>query len=102
MNGQILTGFSLFAGVLIGLLFFGGLWWTVQKAMSSRQPGLLFAGSFLLRTALTLAAFYFIGSGSWRRLLVCLIGFMLGRILVKRFSKGAFNIDRGLLKEGVR
>lgn len=102
MNEQILTLCALFAGALIGLLFFGGLWWTVQKAMSSKHPGPLFAGSFLLRTVLTLAAFYLVGSGSWRRLLVCLIGFMLGRIVVKRFSQVPLNTDRGLLKEGVR
>lgn len=102
MIEQILTACALFAGVLIGLLFFGGLWWTVQKAMSSRQPGLLFAASFLLRTVLTLAAFYLVGCGSWQRLLLCLIGFVLGRILVKRLSKVPLDTDRGLLKEGVR
>ncbi|MEO7028161.1 MAG: ATP synthase subunit I [Acidobacteriaceae bacterium] len=102
MIEQILTACALFAGVLIGILFFGGLWWTVQKVTSSRQPGLLFAASFLLRTVLTLAAFYLIGSGSWQRLLVCLIGFVLGRMLVKRLSQAPLNTDRGLLKEGVR
>ena len=102
MIEQVLTACALFAGVLIGLLFFGGLWWTVQKAMSSRQPGLLFAGSFLLRTLLTLAAFYLIGSGSWQRLLACLIGFILGRILIRQLTKVPLAVDPGLLKEGAR
>jgi F1F0 ATPase subunit 2 len=102
MIEQILTACALFAGILIGLLFFGGLWWTVQKVTSSRQPALLFAGSFLLRTLFTLAAFYRIGNGSWQRLLVCLIGFMIGRILVRRFSQVPLKADRVLLKEGVR
>lgn len=102
MIEQILTVCALFAGVLIGLLFFGGLWWTVQKAMSSRQPGVLFAASFLLRTLLTLTAFYLIGSGSWQRLLACLIGFILGRILVRQLTKVSLAVDRGLLKEGSR
>jgi F1F0 ATPase subunit 2 len=102
MIEQILTVCALFAGVLIGLLFFGGLWWTVQKAMSSRQPGVLFAASFLLRTLLTLTSFYLIGSGSWQRLLACLIGFILGRILVRQLTKVSLAVDRGLLKEGSR
>lgn len=96
------TTFALLAGVLIGIMFFGGLWWTVQKAMSSKQPGLLFAGSLLLRTVLTLAAFYLIGSASWQRLVACLIGFMFGRVLIARFSQVRVTTDRSLLKEGAR
>jgi F1F0 ATPase subunit 2 len=102
MIEQILTPCALFAGVLIGLLFFGGLRWTVQKAMSYKQPGVLFAASMSLRTILALAGFYLIGSGSWQRLVMCLIGFMMGRIIVKRLSQVPLDPDRGLLKEGVR
>jgi hypothetical protein len=43
-----------------------------------------------------------IGSGSWQRLVMCLIGFMMGRIIVKRLSQVPLDPDRGLLKEGVR
>ena len=93
---------ALVAGICVGIMFFGGLWWTVQKAMVSRQPGLLFAGSLLVRTVLTLAAFYLIGGRSWQRLLVCLIGFMIGRILVKRLSPRFLITDRRMLKAGVR
>jgi len=25
-------------GVLLGTFFYGGLWWTIQKGVSSRQP----------------------------------------------------------------
>lgn len=102
MNAQLFTGGALLGGMSIGLFFFGGLWWTVQRAMSSRQPGLLFAGSFLLRTLLTLTAFYFIGGASWQRVLACLIGFIFGRILVKRFSRLPSQTYNSLPKEGVR
>jgi F1F0 ATPase subunit 2 len=107
MNEEFLNVCALLSGVLIGLIFFGGLRWTVHKAMSSRQPGLLFAGSMLLRTVLTLAAFYLVGSGSWQRLVACLVGFTLGRIVVnrfrvKRFSHPYVNTDCGSIKEGVR
>ena len=43
------------AGVLLGVLFFGGLWWTVQRGLVSRRPALWFVGSFLLRTSVVLA-----------------------------------------------
>lgn len=77
----------IFAGVLggvLGIMFFGGLWWTVQKSVSSSQPALLFIASLLLRTILVLSGFYFIGSGHWERMLACLIGFIIARFIVTR------------------
>jgi F1F0 ATPase subunit 2 len=49
------------AGVLLGAIFFGGLWWTVRKGVSSKRPALCFFGSLLLRTSIALAGFYFVG-----------------------------------------
>ncbi len=73
---------ALLAGVFLGAFFFGGLWWTVQKALSSTQPALLLVCSLVLRTIVTVAGFYFVSRGDWRRLLSCVLGFLLARILV--------------------
>ena len=70
------------AGVLLGMAFFGGLWWTVRKALSSEHPALWFLTSLLLRTGLTLIGFWLVADGHWERLLVCLVGFVMGRHLV--------------------
>ena len=70
------------AGVLLGAVFFGGLWWTVRKGLSSRHPALWFLGSLLLRTSITVTGFYFVASGHWERLLVCLLGFVMARHIV--------------------
>ena len=78
---------SLLIGVLLGVCFFGGLWWTVQKGLTSSRPALWFFGSTLLRTAIVLAGFYFVGCGDWRRLLICLLGFLIGRVLVTRLTR---------------
>jgi len=71
------------AGLLLGGIFFGGLWWTVHKGMSSRRPALLFFASLLLRTGIVVAGFYFVGRGSgqptWQPLLLCLLGFAVAR-----------------------
>ena len=79
----------LVAGVLLGAVFFGGLWWTVQKAVSSKQPALWFLGSQLLRTSIALAGFYWIASSHWERLLVCLLGFVVARLMVMRLTQVA-------------
>ena len=46
-------------GATLGAFFFAGLWWTVQKGLTSNHPALWFLGSTLLRTALVLTGFFF-------------------------------------------
>ena len=77
------------AGLLLGAIFFGGLWWTVQKGVSSKRSALWFFGSLLLRTSIALAGFYFIAHGHWERLLVCLLGFVIARLIVTRLTRAA-------------
>ena len=69
-------------GALLGALFFGGLWQTVHRAVSSTQPALWFLGSILLRTGVTLAGFYFVSRARWERLPACLVGFVLVHVAV--------------------
>jgi F1F0 ATPase subunit 2 len=75
------------AGAVLGAMFFGGLWWTVQKGLSSPAPALWFFGSMLLRTSLILAGFYFVGRGHWERLAACLLGFIVARSIVTRLTR---------------
>ena len=77
---------AMVAGVVLGVMFFGGLWWTVRRGFSSNQPGLWFFGSLLLRISIALAGFYFVSGGHWQRLLVCLLGFLLARLVVMRLT----------------
>ncbi|MGD0907898.1 MAG: ATP synthase subunit I [Candidatus Acidiferrales bacterium] len=72
----------LTTGVLLGAIFFGGLWWTIQKGLSSKSSALWFFSSLLLRTSVVLIGFYFIGRGHWERLVVCLLGFIMARFVV--------------------
>ena len=87
MNEGLILAFSLVAGVLLGVMFFGGLWWTVRKAVSSRQPALWFLGSMLLRTGIVLSGFYFVSGGDWKRLLASLLGFIIARLVVIRLTR---------------
>ena len=82
MNEVVLLAPAFAAGVLLGAVFFGGLWWTVTRGVSSQQPALWFFSSMLLRTTVTLAGFYFVGREHWERWLLCLLGFVLARLIV--------------------
>ncbi len=78
---------ALVAGMSLGAMFFGGLWWTVRKGLSSTRPARWFFGSLLLRTCLTLAGFYVVSGGHWEKLLVCLLGFTIARPIVTRLTR---------------
>jgi F1F0 ATPase subunit 2 len=81
----------LTAGMLTGVLYFGGLWWTVRRLVHSRRPGPLLAGSFLVRTAIALGLFYVVMEKNWLRLAVCLAGFLIMRhILTWVLGPGGF------------
>jgi len=80
---ETLTGaLACAAGGLLGAFFFGGLWWTVRKGLTAKQPALLFLGSSLLRTGVVLIGFYFVSAQQWQRLLLCLLGFVAARFAV--------------------
>lgn len=78
---------AFLTGILLGGIFFGGLWWTVQKGLVSASPALWFMGSFLIRTAITVSGFYLMAAGSWQKLLSCLIGFVIVRFAITRFTR---------------
>jgi F1F0 ATPase subunit 2 len=69
------------AGFALGAAFFGGLWWTVIHALSSKQPALWLLGSKLLRMGVAVLGFFLICGGRWERWLICLLGFVLARLV---------------------
>ncbi len=87
MHEMLIRVLAVMAGIGLGVIFFGGLWWTVRKGVASRQPALWFLGSLLLRMGIVLAGFLLVGDGDWRRLLLCLAGFVTGRIAVTRLTR---------------
>lgn len=87
MNENLLMILAFVAGIALGIIFFGGLWFTVKKAVAAKIPALWVLGSFIVRVGIVLVGFYFISSGNWQRLLSCLIGFIAARFLVIHFTK---------------
>ena len=82
MNETLTLILAWASGVVLGAIFFGGLWWTIGKGVTSKQPALWFLGSLLLRTSIALAGFYFVCGCDWQRLLVCMLGFIMAKLAV--------------------
>jgi F1F0 ATPase subunit 2 len=87
------------AGVALGAMFFGGLWYTARRGAASTWPALWFLGSLLLRMAITLPGFYVAGGGHWDRMLACLIGFLVARTIVMRLTRPRPDSRAGVAKE---
>ena len=87
MNDFLLLALALVAGLVLGAIFFGGLWWTVRRGLSAKSPAFWFLGSMLLRMSIVLAGFYFVGHGDWKRLVTCLLGFTIARYMVMRLTR---------------
>ena len=100
MRELLVLVLALVAGSFLGAAFFGGLWWTIRKGVSSKVPALWFLGSILLRATLTVVGFYLVGRGDWHRLAACLLGFLLARTLATRFTRARSEKSTPLLKAG--
>jgi len=87
MNETLTLLLSGAAGVALGLFFFGGLWWTIRKSLTSGRPALWILASFLLRTGVTLSGFYFVSGDHWERLAACMAGFLAARFVVTRLCQ---------------
>jgi len=88
--GLILAGA---VGLILGGIFFGGLWWTVRRSVASKHPALWFLGSTLVRVGVVLTGIYFVSAGHWERMLTCLLGFIIARLIITRVTR-AVKIQR--------
>ena len=82
LNWTVLAS-GLAAGLLLGVLYLLGLWWTVRRAASTGNRALL-AISFVIRAGLLLLALYFMAGFGLQLLVAALAGFLLARWLMTR------------------
>jgi F1F0 ATPase subunit 2 len=78
---------ALLYGALLGAIFFGGLWWTIRRALTAANPTLWFACSLLLRMSLVLGGFYAIAAAGWQALVLSLVGCLLCRTVITRLAR---------------
>ncbi len=80
MIGDIAVG--ALVGLVAGLVFFGGLRWTVSRLDTARRPAVLVVSSLLVRVAVVAGAFVVFSGGSLTRVLVGLGGLLVVRTLM--------------------
>ncbi len=97
MNISIYSLLSLILGVILGLLYFAGLWITIKNMYKSRSPLVLSLVSFTLRTAAIFLVLIFIArQGNFIDIIILLIGFIIGRFILQ---KRIFQIQKEQLQK---
>ena len=75
-------GMSLVWGSIIGLFYFGGLWWTIRGIARRQNPELFFGLSFLVRTLITLLGFWLVVEQGLAALLMAVCAFTGIRLIL--------------------
>jgi F1F0 ATPase subunit 2 len=79
---------SLAAGIILGIVYFRGLWQTVLRLPDFKRPAWSMSWSFLARVGIVVSGFYFIMDGHLERLAMAMAGFIIVRqILVRRLGR---------------
>lgn len=76
---------AMLAGFILGWAFFYSLWFTVQKGLQSRYPAFWFLGGVLVRMSSAILVFYWVSNNDMWRLIMCLLGFIIGRIAITQY-----------------
>lgn len=70
------------AGLVLGAVYFWGLWWTSRRVGTTRAPGLLFMGSFVVRMAILLGGLWLVTRGRLVETAVAVIAILISRRFV--------------------
>lgn len=82
-------------GLILGMGYFAGLWWTLGRVPRASRPGLWLAGSFLVRVVLIMGAFYLLLLQGMAALAAALVGFLLARFIWLRHKKTSSQTRQG-------
>ena len=79
------TLFLFFVGAVLGLIFYGGLWLTVDRLPTARHPVWLTLSSFWIRFAVVIFGLLLVVKGGWQHALISVVGFTAARFSVSRY-----------------
>jgi F1F0 ATPase subunit 2 len=72
------------AGLVLGLLYFAGLWLTVRRLPRAPHPALWLLASFIVRAAVLGGGVVVVAAGRWEAFLAALAGFLFARLYAVR------------------
>ncbi|MCQ2913823.1 MAG: ATP synthase subunit I [Alphaproteobacteria bacterium] len=79
--------YCFFMGIITGIIYFGGLWFTVQKIRKAKKYVLIMLSSWIIRTAFLIGMLYVVMQNNIQRILVMMLGIICVRYLAPRVLK---------------
>lgn len=73
---------SFLIGLLLGSIYFGGLYYSTQKFNNAKNPALFMILSFILRMGFLIAGFYYLSKSGYKNILIGLLAVMLVRFFM--------------------
>ena len=93
--------YPFIAGLVLGVFYFGGLWFTVQRLPHLDNPALWAFVSFSFRLMLVLIGFFIIMGRNWENAVAALVGFILIRVIsIKKISIGKKKTSGNVIHHG--
>ncbi len=86
MTDLLTLSLDFIAGLVLGAIFYGGLWWTVRR-LCVKAAGRWLVASFVVRASVALAGFYAVARGTGYGAAACLVGFFVARMVVTRLTR---------------
>jgi F1F0 ATPase subunit 2 len=80
---------ALAAGMVLGTVFFGGLWWTVNRTLTTAVPAVWFGVSAVLRMAVVVSGLYCFARLGLPSLSACMCGLLVARGTIKHLTRVA-------------
>ena len=74
--------FGFIGGIFLGIIFFGGLYWSVNKLPKVKHPASLMIVSALVRMIILITGIYFIAGNDIKKILSILGGVILVKIIM--------------------
>lgn len=73
---------SFLIGLFLGVLYFGGLYYSTQKFNDVKSPALLMLISFILRMGILIVGLYYLAQLGYKNILVGFAAVMLVRFII--------------------
>lgn len=73
---------SFFIGLFLGILYFGGLYFSTKRFNNVKNPALFMILSFILRMGILIGGLYYLSKSGYKNIIIGFIAVMLVRFVI--------------------
>lgn len=73
---------GFFGGIILGIIFFGGLYWSVNQLAKVRYPAVLMIASAFVRMGILLFGIFLLADNNIKNMLSIVVGIILVKVVM--------------------